>query len=461
MNKESNQVNLNYTNYYFIGIGGIGMSSLARYFLSQKKNIAGYDKTSSSITENLQKEGALIHFEEELDQIPNDFLNPKKTLVIYTPAIPSIHKQLCYFQSNSYQVYKRAEVLGLIAFSSKALCVAGTHGKTTSSTLLAHLLNEGAWGCNAFLGGISTNFGSNFLLSSKSKYTVIEADEYDRSFLHLSPFASIVTSVDPDHLDVYEEEGAFFSSFQEYVRLINPNGVCVINHGINLDVNCAKITYSIQNKNADYSATEIKIKDSAFYMTIKTPEGQFHEAKLGLPGVHNAENALACFALLKELGMPVNKLLSGLESFMGVKRRFEFIIKDENTIYIDDYAHHPSELKALIDSIKLLYSNKKISLIFQPHLFSRTRDFMNEFVEELNKVDELILMPIYPAREEPIEGVSSEALLSKISLKSKYLLTPLELPDFFSLNPPDILVTAGAGDIDRMVSKLKNVLLKK
>ncbi|MDG1842189.1 MAG: UDP-N-acetylmuramate--L-alanine ligase [Crocinitomicaceae bacterium] len=461
MNKESNQVNLNYTNYYFIGIGGIGMSSLARYFLSQKKKIAGYDKTSSTITESLQKEGVLIHFKEEVDQIPNDFLNPKRTLVIYTPAIPPMHKELLYFQDNFYQIYKRAEVLGLITFESKALCVAGTHGKTTSSTLLAHLLNESAWGCNAFLGGISTNYGSNFLLSSKSEYTVIEADEYDRSFLHLSPFASIVTSVDPDHLDIYEEEDAFISSFQEYVKLINPLGVCVINHGVNLDVNCSKITYSIQNQNADYSATEIKIKDSAFYMIIKTPEGQFHTVKLGLPGIHNAENALACFALLKELGMPVNKLLRGLESFMGVKRRFEFIIKSKKLIYIDDYAHHPSELNALIDSVKLLYPNKKISLIFQPHLFSRTRDFMNEFVEQLNQVDELILMPIYPAREEPIEGVSSDALLSKISLKSKHLLTPFEVLDFFSLKTRDIVVTAGAGDIDRLVSKLKNVLLKK
>ena len=336
---------------------------------------------------------------------------------------------------------------------------ASNAGKTTTSTLLAHLLNVSSWKCNAFLGGISTNYNSNLILNSNSEYTVIEADEYDRSFLKLSPFSSIITSVDPDHLDVYSEEESFYLGFQQYANLINPAGICVIKHGINLNTACHKITYSVSNQNADYFGCNIEIVDSCFFMTIVTPDKQEHKVQLGLPGIHNAENALACFALLMELGVSKQVLINGLKSFSGVKRRFEYIIKQQKLIYIDDYAHHPSELKVLIDSLKLLYPDKSISLIFQPHLFSRTRDFMNDFVKQLNRVDELVLMPIYPAREEPLEGISSKVLLSKVELPNKFLLSPNELVDFYSSKDQGLIVTAGAGDIDRIVPKLRKILL--
>jgi len=459
MNEECNLVVNNYTNFYFIGIGGIGMSSLARYFISKKHVVGGYDRVSSDITTNLQIEGASIHFEDTISSIPNVFLDKNKTLIIYTPAIPSNHKELTYFRNSSYKVIKRAELLGLITTSTKGLCVAGTHGKTTSSTLLAHLLNISSLKCNAFLGGISTNYGSNFLLNANSEYTVIEADEYDRSFLRLNPFASIITSVDPDHLDVYSEEESFFEGFQKYADLINSQGLCVLKHGINLNTKCPKFTYSVTSSKADYYAYNIESDDSDFFMTIVTPNKTEYRVKLGLPGIHNAENALACFALLSELKISSQLLIEGLKTFRGVKRRFEYIIKSKELVYIDDYAHHPSELMALIDSLKLLYPDKPISLIFQPHLFSRTRDFMNDFVEQLNRVDQLILMPIYPAREEPIEGVSSDILLSKVNVLDKYLFSKKQVLSFYSSVNKGVVVTSGAGDIDGVVSELKSILL--
>jgi len=446
-----------YTNIYFLGIGGIGMSALARYFRMKGLTVAGYDKTPSPLTDSLEKEGINVHFEDFGPSIPEAFRNKENTLVVYTPAIPKNLGELMHFQHHGFDLMKRAEVLGLITRSSKGLGVAGTHGKTTTSTLLTHILNESHVKCNAFLGGISANFNSNFVASETSEYTVIEADEFDRSFLQLSPYASIITSTDADHLDIYGDSEEFLHGFQAYAAKIAGDGVLIMRQGLKLTSEAPIISYAVDD-DADYTGKFLRAEQGAFFMDVETPAGLWKKVELGLPGIHNAENAVACIALCIFLGLSEEEIRFGLRTFKGVKRRFEYHVRNESLIYIDDYAHHPTEIKALLDSVRLLYPGKKVTGIFQPHLFSRTRDFMDAFARELSALDELILLPIYPAREEPIAGISSEALLEQCTIKDKKVLLPQEAVALLGDRREGVILTIGAGDIDRIVSPLKSQL---
>lgn len=445
-----------YSSVYFIGVGGIGMSALARYFNLLGKKVGGYDKTESPLTQTLQNEGISIHFTDLGSDIPTPFNDKNSCLVIYTPAIPSNLKELLYFKEQKFDLLKRSEALGFITNSSKGLGVAGTHGKTTTSTLLAHILNESI-GCSAFLGGISSNFNSNFVFSKDSPYTVIEADEFDRSFLRLNPFASIVTSTDADHLDIYGDASTFLEGFQQYVDLIDNEGLLVVKKGLNLQRTGKSLTYAIE-ENADYKGYNLHVNRGVFFMDVQTPSRKWEKVELGLPGIHNAENALACLTLCEFLGLTEEQIRHGLATFKGVKRRFEYHVRTKNLIYIDDYAHHPTEINALLNSIRLVYPDKKVIGIFQPHLFSRTRDFMDEFAKELSKLDELVLLPIYPAREEPIDGITSEALLQKCSAKIQHVKTPDEVLNHFLNTTEGVVLTIGAGDIDRIVHRMSKML---
>jgi len=400
----------------------------------------------------------LIHYEDLGEEIPNEFKNKTTTFVIFTPAIPEDMKELCYFISNEFTVYKRAEVLGILTRQSKGLCVAGTHGKTTTSSMLANILDQSSWKCNAFLGGIASNFDSNLVLNESSEWAVIEADEFDRSFLKLSPFSSIVTGVDPDHLDVYGSVEQFNEGFGQYSMKIEPSGFLVEKEDLNLPTLAKKVSYALNSETADYSMKNMVFRDGFLYTDVRLKINVWQNVKLGIPGIHNAENALGCIALLDSLGMSELEIRNGLASFKGVKRRFDYQIRSEDLIYIDDYAHHPSELKVLIESVRILYPNQQITGIFQPHLYSRTRDFAVEFASELSKLDALILLPIYPAREEPIHGISSAWLYSKVELSKKFLLAPSEALQYFNNFDKGIVLTIGAGDIDKMVTPLKEIL---
>ena len=440
---------------YFIGVGGIGMSALARYFNSKGWIVGGYDKTDTHLTKQLESEGIEIHYRDLGSDIPTQFHDVTKTLVIYTPAIPTDFGELTHVQRYKYTVKKRAEVLGMITRNSKALGVAGTHGKTTTSTMLAHLLNESKLKCNAFLGGISTNFQSNFV-SGESDLTVVEADEFDRSFLQLSPFASIVTSTDADHLDIYGSNDCFLDGFKEYVKRIHSDGFLVRHSSVGISHE-NEVTYGFHSS-ADYTGLNPRFLDGRFLIDVDTPDGIWKEVELGIPGLHNAENAIACIALCIGLGLDEDVIRYGLKTFSGVKRRFEYHIRSDELTYIDDYAHHPTEISALVSSVRLLYPNQKITGVFQPHLFSRTRDFFDEFASELSRLDEVVLLPIYPAREEPLPGITSEALLQKIEGIEKRLVSPSEAVRYLSMKSSGVLLTIGAGDIDRIVPHLKKAL---
>ena len=446
-----------YQSIYFIGIGGIGMSALARYFNQNGLTVGGYDKTPSPLTEQLSAEGCVIHYDDLGADIPTDFLNNQSTLVIYTPAIKKLG-EMSFFQAGGFTLMKRAEVLGMLTRQSKGLCVAGTHGKTTTSSLLAFMLDLSTWKCNAFLGGIATNFQSNLVLSKSSEYTVIEADEFDRSFLHLSPFASIITAADPDHLDIYGTAEQFKEGFRQFAMKLDPRGICLQKEGLNLSSLGKSFTYAVDSSTADYSVTNFQWKEGFLCGDIRLKNTWWKEVQFGLPGIHNAENALACVALLHELGMSETEIRTGVKMFLGVKRRFEYIIRSEKLVYVDDYAHHPQEIKALISSIRLLYPGKKITGIFQPHLFSRTKDFAADFAAELSEIDELILMPIYPAREEPIQGVTSEWLLSMCKNQHKSIKKASEVLPYLSQFNDGVLLTIGAGDIDRLVRPIQEIL---
>lgn len=440
---------------YFVGIGGIGMSALARYFSSKGWTVAGYDKTPSPLTEQLSKEGIDVHYEDLGPSIPALFREKEHTLVVYTPAIPKNHSELLFFQHGGAYLFKRAEVLGLITRLSKGLGVAGTHGKTTTSSMLAHILNSSSTGCNAFLGGIASNFNSNLVLHPTSEFTVMEADEFDRSFLKLDPYCSIVTSNDPDHLDIYGDASYFKEGFREYAQLINKEGCLVQREGLDLASKASIRSYAIESRTADFEGYDLRFSNGKFEFDVRTPNGIWENVELGIPGIHNAENAVACIALLDFLGIGEEEIRKGLSTFLGVKRRFEYIIKSEKFVYIDDYAHHPTEINALVSSVRLLYPGKKITGVFQPHLFSRTRDFFEGFAKELSKLDEVILLPIYPAREEPIQGVSSDQLLEAITTTDKKLMHPTEAIDYIKNCDTEVLLTIGAGDIDRIVEPLK------
>ncbi len=448
-----------FKNVYFIGIGGIGMSALARYFNAIGLEVRGYDKTATSLTDELEKEGIKIHFEDLGSELPHQFKDIEKTLVVYTPAIPKNHGELAFFKEQNANLFKRSEVLGLLTRQSKGLGVAGTHGKTTTSSMLAQILNESNLKCNAFLGGIASNFNSNLLINKESEYTVIEADEFDRSFLKLTPFASIVTSTDPDHLDIYGSAAVFLEGFQKYTELISENGCLVKKEGLDVTTKGLTLTYAIDSKSADYSGFNLQFKEGKFLVDIRTPNGILAEIELGIPGIHNAENAIACVALVQFLGLSEAEIRNGLRTFKGVKRRFEYQIKTDELVYIDDYAHHPTEIEALVSSVRLLYPNQKIIGVFQPHLFSRTRDFFDGFASELSKLDEVILLPIYPAREEPIEGITSDVLLQNISCNEKNVMSPNQAISYLSKVKKGVILTIGAGDIDKIVEPLKKALL--
>jgi UDP-N-acetylmuramate--alanine ligase len=454
-------MNINLSSFksiYFLGIGGIGMSALARYFKSKGFDVNGYDKMQTPLTDNLVSEGIGVHFDDLGNNVKVLVGDLSQTLVVLTPAIPKDMKEWIWLKESGYTILKRSEVLGVITQNSKGLCVAGTHGKTTTSTLLAHILTHTGHECNAFLGGISSNYNTNYLPSLSSDYTVIEADEFDRSFLRLSPFASVITSNDPDHLDIYGNEVNFLEGFQQYANLIDKEGVLVLKKGLKLTSNAIIKTYAI-NEQADFSGSNLRFENGYQVFNVAFRDQVWENVLLGLPGIHNTENALACIAMCDFLGLTESEIRNGLKSFAGVKRRFEYHVRDNKLVYIDDYAHHPTEIHSLISSIRLLYPNHKITTVFQPHLFSRTNDFMEEFAVELSYVDELILMPIYPARELPIEGVTSDILRKKISNINVSILNHEQVLERLKNETKGVFLTVGAGDIDRLIQPLKQQFL--
>jgi UDP-N-acetylmuramate--alanine ligase len=443
---------------YFIGIGGIGMSALARYFHSKGVNVSGYDKTPSSLTKELEQEGMKIHYEENVDLIPKD-----AELVVYTPAVPREHKELVYYRQNGFKVVKRSDVLQIATESSFNICIAGTHGKTTITTMVAHLLRHTGYGCNAFLGGISVNYGTNFW-GSERNVSVVEADEYDRSFLKLSPDIAIITAMDPDHLDIYGTAEEMEKAFIEFSGKIKEGGLLISKFGLKRtkDLEGARhLTYSVQNNNADAHAENIKMMNGSYEFDVVIKEKRIDKVRLNIGGMHNAENAVAAITVASSLNIDEEKIKAAVADFRGVKRRFEYIIKTDELIFIDDYAHHPEELRALISGAKSLFSDKKCTVIFQPHLYTRTRDLAEGFAEVLDMADEVILLPIYPARELPIAGVSSEMVLEKMKNKNKRVSDKEELKDWVKKDfkkQGKVLVTAGAGDIDLLVEPIKEIL---
>ena len=442
------------TNVYFIGIGGIGMSALARYFNANGKVVAGYDRTSTDITEMLEKEGIKVHFTDEVEAIPASFKNTTTTLVVYTPAIPKDHKEMTFFQENGYQVVKRSEVLGFITKNSFCLAVAGTHGKTTTSSILAHIMVESGASVSAFLGGIAENFNSNLVLKG-SEYTVVEADEFDRSFLRLSPNIACITSMDADHLDIYGDEQHLIEGFHEFAGKIKPGGSLIVRNGLNI----AGETYGLED-NSDYSFQNIHIVDGIYHFDFKYAGGIYKDITFMKPGRHNLLNALAAVAMAVKAGIAPEKLLPHLATFKGVKRRFSYIIKEKDFVFIDDYAHHPSEINALYQAVAEMYPNTSKTIVFQPHLFTRTRDFMNDFAKTLSQFDEVILLDIYPARELPIEGITSQVLLEKITTSKKTLVSKTELIPLLLKKRPQLLLAVGAGDIGAEVAHIKEAMKK-
>ena len=443
---------------YLLGVGGIGMSALARYFLAEGKIVAGYDRTETPLTKELQKEGVQIHFEDSINLIPSniqDLNNKENTLVILTPAIPSTHAEFNFFKDQNYQIVKRSKVLGLLTANQFTLAVAGTHGKTTTSSILAHILHTAGMNCTAFLGGISVNIGSNLLLGNPSKpnhKVVVEADEFDRSFLALYPDLAIITSMDADHLDIYGDHNQMKSTYQAFANQVKPDGILLYKKGLPLNpIEATMMSYSIYDNEADYRGQNITVKDGHYHFDLVTPGFILEDLTLGLPGRHNVENAVAASALAIECGVDLISLQESLASYSGVSRRFEFHIRNNNLVYLDDYAHHPEELRAAIQSVKELYPNNKITGVFQPHLYSRTRDFVDGFAESLSLLDKLYLLDIYPARELPIEGVSSSMILDRAILNDKQLISKEDLIIELEKNKPEVLITLGAGDIDQLV----------
>lgn len=439
-------------NIYLIGIGGIGMSALARYFIGLGKNVGGYDKVRTPNCEMLENEGIAIHYEDNLDLVEKEFRKKGETVVIYTPAIPQDHSELNYFIKREFTLLKRAKVLGEIANSHTCLAVAGTHGKTTTSSLLAHMFRNANQKVTAFLGGIAVNYNSNFLKGEESDILVAEADEYDRSFLQLHPDGAIITSVDADHLDIYDGEDDLKQTFQTFANSVKTNLI------IQKDVKIEGHTYGFSG-DENFSGLNIRIDNHNYVFDLKTPRGIIENISSGLPGRHNVENAIGAAALAYNYGLSNEEIKSGISSFKGVKRRFEYHIKTEGLVYIDDYAHHPSEIKALVNSVRELYPRQNICGIFQPHLFSRTRDFADDFAESLSLLDSLILMDIYPAREKPIPGINSEMLLDKSSASEKKLLPKNEILSFLKTRKNQIVLSIGAGDIDQLVNPIKMALL--
>lgn len=449
----------NIQSVYLIGIGGIGMSALARYFAGHGKVVGGYDRTSTELTKELEQSGISVHYQDDVASISSAFQDAQTTLVIYTPAVPKTHSELSHFITNGYSVLKRSEVLGELSRAYTTIAVAGTHGKTTTSSIIAHLLKSSSKDCSAFLGGISSNYNTNLLVSTSSNLMVVEADEFDRSFLTLSPDLAIITSVDADHLDIYGSADEMLKSFHDFTNQISDDGALIYRYGLPFDGSGKrKYTYSLSEK-SDYSTSNVKIASGKYVFDVQSPSGTIENLTFGMPGLHNLENAIAAFAVVDQIGLSEAEIRSGLESYKGVKRRFDVHINTEKVVYIDDYAHHPTEISACLNSVRELFPGRKVKGIFQPHLYSRTKDHMNDFAQSLSELDEVSLLDIYPAREEPIEGISSSVLLDRIKSDTKNLVTKEAAVNSISTNNIDVLVTMGAGDIDQLVAPIKQKLM--
>lgn len=449
---------------YFIGAGGIGMSALVRYFLSKGKKVAGYDRTPSELTQKLNEEGAAIHYEENTALIPDDFKQPETTLIIYTPAIPANHQELTYFRENGFEIQKRAQVLGMLTRTERGMCVAGTHGKTTTSTMAAHLLHQSHVTCNAFLGGISKNYGTNLLLSDKSDLVVIEADEFDRSFHWLTPYATVITATDSDHLDIYGTHEAYVESFRKYTSLIRPDGYLIIKKGIDLqpDVQPGVTVYTYSNDEGDFHAENIRIANGEITFDFISPLGNIADIRLGVPVYVNIENGVAAMALAQIGGATAEEIRTAMATFQGVDRRFDFKIKNDRIVLLSDYAHHPAEIRQSVTSIRTLYPDKKITAIFQPHLYTRTRDFYKEFADSLSLLDEVILLDIYPAREQSIPGITSQLIYDNLRPGiEKCLCKKEDLLDLLKNKHLEVLITLGAGDIDNYIPQISELLKNK
>lgn len=446
---------------YFVGAGGIGMSALLRFFLSKGKNVGGYDRTPSELTAKLIEEGADIHYEECVDLIPKPFRDRETTLVVYTPAVPSDHAELVYFRENGFEIQKRAQVLGLLTRTERGLCVAGTHGKTTTSTMAAHLLHQSHVGCNAFLGGISKNYGTNLLLSETSDFVVIEADEFDRSFHHLTPYASVITATDADHLDIYGTHEDYVLGFRKYSSLIRPGGFLVIKKGLEsvADVQEGVTVYTYSIDAGDFHAENIRIGGGEIVFDFVSPLGNVSGIQLGVPVYVNIENGVAAMALAQIAGATADELREAMPKFRGVDRRFDFKIKNDRIVFLSDYAHHPEEIRQSASSLRMLYPDRKLTAVFQPHLYTRTRDFYEEFAESLSLLDEVILLDIYPARELPLPGVTSRLIYDRLRPGvERCLCKKEELLELLAGKKLDVLVTLGAGDVDDYVPQICELL---
>ena len=468
MNDEIDEIKV----AYFVGIGGIGMSAIARFFNSRGVEVSGYDRTSTRLTKQLEAEGISIHYEPDVELIPKD-----ADLVVYTPAIPEDQEALIFYRQHGYRIVKRSDVLQMITASSFNICIAGTHGKTTTTTMIAHLLRDSGYGCNAFLGGISVNYGTNFWpqvsiarsARSERNVCVVEADEYDRSFLKLSPDIAVISAMDPDHLDIYGTANAMEKAFIDFSQKLKPGGLLVSKFGLKRGgdlVADRHLTYSLQNESADAYAENITIKNGSYEFHVNVRDNQVEKLVLHMGGMHNVENAVAAVTVASSLNIENDRIRHAIETFKGVERRFEYIVKNDRIVFIDDYAHHPEELRALIHGAQTLFRQKKCTIIFQPHLYSRTRDLAVEFAEVLDLADQVILLPIYPARELPIEGVSSEMILGKMKNENKKIVAKEDLLAWVQSNYVkdidqefgDVLITAGAGDIDTLVEPIKEIL---
>lgn len=448
----SGHKNLEWKHIYFVGIGGIGMSALARYFVANGRKVAGYDKTPSEVTGALMDLGIEIHFEDSMDLVPHEFKDRENTLVVYTPAIPKKQTELNYFLHHGFTVMKRSQVLGMITENTFCFAIAGTHGKTTTTSILGHLLYECDVPVTAFLGGISENYNSNYI-SKGTEVTVVEADEFDRSFLTLSPNMACITSMDADHLDIYGDAQELQKSFNDFAKKLKPDGKLFVKQGLPI----RGFTFGIED-DSDYSVKNININNGSYHFDVQTPDGLLEKFKFNLPGRHNLSNGLIALAMSVQYGLPHQQLAKALASYSGVKRRFTYQIKTADLVYIDDYAHHPEEINAVHQAVREMYPEQKVLVVFQPHLYSRTKDFGDDFAKSLSQFDEVVLLDIYPAREEPIEGIDSEWLLDKITANEKRLVQKSDLVNQILQTDKKVIVTLGAGDIGEEVKHIKKAL---
>ncbi len=449
---------------YFIGAGGIGMSAIERYFTHRGAVVAGYDRTPSNLTRQLEKEGILIHYDENVEEIPHACKDKASCLVVYTPAIPATHKELNWFRDNGFEVQKRAQVLGMLTRTHKGLCVAGTHGKTTTSTMCAHIMHQSHVDCNAFLGGIAKNYGTNYILSDTSDNVVIEADEFDRSFHWLRPWMTVITSTDPDHLDIYGTKEAYLESFRHYTELIQPGGALIIHTDLEMKANVQESvrTYTYSRDKGDFHAENIVIEDGEITFDFISPKGNITDVKLGQPVPINIENGVAAMALAQLNGCTDEEIKYGMKTYHGVERRFDFKIRDNRHVLLSDYGHHPKEILQCAKSLREIYPTRKITAIFQPHLYTRTRDFYNDFADALSHFDEVILTEIYPAREQPIPGVTSKLIYDNLKPNvEKSVINKADVLDLVKSRDFDVLVTLGAGDLDNMVPEIEKIIKEK